>query len=921
MSACDDGPATPRVGPAAVLDIIGGDLQSGVVGTQLANPLVVRVTDADGQPVPGQVINFRVVSGGGSVFAGAAQTNGNGTAQELWTLGTVAGDTQHVEVRAVDATTGTPLVFATFRAVATAAAPSKLERASADGLQAEVATSVSPAPRVRVTDQYDNPVSGVTITFTPTSGGGSVTGATQTTDASGAATVGAWTLGSATGTNTMAATTSVLPAISVTFTASGLPAAATQIVIDQPASGARAGAAFAQQPRLLLQDAHGNIVTNATQPVTISASAGGALLGTTTVTPASGVASFMDAGLGGLVGAYDLTYHVTLSGVMRTTSQPITLSAGPAAGLAIQQAAAGASGGLPFSTQPAARVVDAFGNFVNDAALPVTLRVSASGAVFGDSTVSAVNGVAPFSNVGLDARAGAYTLSFNTSIGGDTRSVTQPITVSPGTPTRYLISANAPSVEVGVPVTITAQLADVDGNPVAWADQTITWSSTGTAGRFASATSTTNSAGVVTVVFTPDTIQTAASATVIATDARTRAGSVAVSVVPGAAAQLAFVSIPINAGYGVRMSDVRVAVQDRYGNTRTDDTPQIEVALGNNPGGATLSGNTSAQAAAGIGSFSDLVLNRDGNGYTLIATSAGLQSATSAAFGVSPVGVLVASTQDAVFSLGYALGYVYYHTRAGSSAPNYLMRVAPTGGTPSIHLSSGCCRGGAWVSGDDSHMFIFTHDGSATSPDYTVSGMGVSFGAPGSMRGFAYDGQYAYVAAGTEHIMETRLFRLRPAARDTLLYSAIPVGPIAAENGTVYLVQDDTIKAMPSSGGTLTPIAPNVTQVRAMLVANGTIYVARDNMISTVPTSGGTLTTRVTGVIDFSSMVIDGDALYVFAGGVLRRYDVTTFTPTTIVDSSEGIRAFALDSESVYWTSNTSPVFPFGGTVIKKKRK
>jgi hypothetical protein len=65
--------------------------------------------------------------------------------------------------------------------------------------QARVGLTVPIAPSALVRDQFLNPVSGATVTFSATAGGGSVTGATPTTLASGVATVGSWTL-QATGT-------------------------------------------------------------------------------------------------------------------------------------------------------------------------------------------------------------------------------------------------------------------------------------------------------------------------------------------------------------------------------------------------------------------------------------------------------------------------------------------------------------------------------------------------------------------------------------------------------------------------------------------------------------------------------------------------------------------------------------------------
>ena len=106
-------PTDSNVGPLS-MSVVSGDGQEAPPGTELPNPLVVRVEDARGRPVSGQIVNFRVVSGGGSVFAGAAISNRNGLAQERWTLG--FGGLQQLEARAIDPATGAPLTFAAFTA-------------------------------------------------------------------------------------------------------------------------------------------------------------------------------------------------------------------------------------------------------------------------------------------------------------------------------------------------------------------------------------------------------------------------------------------------------------------------------------------------------------------------------------------------------------------------------------------------------------------------------------------------------------------------------------------------------------------------------------------------------------------------------------------------------------------------------------
>ena len=78
---------------------------------------------------------------------------------------------------------------------------------------------VTELPSVLLSDQSGTPVAGAVVTFTVTRGGGTVTGATATSNASGIATVGGWTLGAAAGANTLSAQTGSLPA--VTFSACG----------------------------------------------------------------------------------------------------------------------------------------------------------------------------------------------------------------------------------------------------------------------------------------------------------------------------------------------------------------------------------------------------------------------------------------------------------------------------------------------------------------------------------------------------------------------------------------------------------------------------------------------------------------------------------------------------------------------------
>ena len=83
--------ATAEIGPPALLVKVSGDQQSGLVGTPLDAPLVVLVTDTQGNPVAGSTITFGPASGDGSVSSTQVTSDSNGTAATDWTLGSSQG--------------------------------------------------------------------------------------------------------------------------------------------------------------------------------------------------------------------------------------------------------------------------------------------------------------------------------------------------------------------------------------------------------------------------------------------------------------------------------------------------------------------------------------------------------------------------------------------------------------------------------------------------------------------------------------------------------------------------------------------------------------------------------------------------------------------------------------------------------------
>src|SRR5207302_9086487 len=96
------------------------------------------------------------------------------------------------------------------------------------------------------------------------------------------------------------------------------------------------------------------------------------------------------------------------------------------------------------------------------------------------------------------------------------------------------------------------------------------------------------------------------------------------------ATQLAFTVQPSNTVAGAAISPaVQVTALDAAGNPVSSFTGSITVALGNNPGGSTLSGTTTTAAVGGVATFVDLSLNKTGTGYTLTASASGFTPGTS----------------------------------------------------------------------------------------------------------------------------------------------------------------------------------------------------------------------------------------------------------------------------------------------------
>lgn len=308
---------------ASGITAVSGMDQSGQVGTTLANPLVVQVADAFGNPIPGVDVVW-TADGGGSVSSGTTTTGADGQTSVTRTLGTTAG-TQRA-LATVDGLAGSPV---TFVHTATAGAASGLSIVSGDDQTGPVSTEL-PLPLVVVLkDGGGNPVPGAAVSWVIGAGGGSVTPTTSTTDAAGQA-AAAWTLGGTPGVNNNTVSAVVSGIGVVEFSATATAGAPARLSIQtQPSASAVSGAVLGQQPVIQLLDAGGNAATQSGVTVQVAIATGGGSLGgaTSALTDANGRAAFTDLSITGLPGAHTLRFSTT--NFAAVTSGTINLTAAP----------------------------------------------------------------------------------------------------------------------------------------------------------------------------------------------------------------------------------------------------------------------------------------------------------------------------------------------------------------------------------------------------------------------------------------------------------------------------------------------------------------------------------------------------------------------------------------------------------------
>jgi hypothetical protein len=443
------GLADPSTTTAAVPDGIAG----------FTTKMVVTVRDVSGNQLSGGGEVIAALVTGANVATATVEDHGDGTYTASYAPTQAGSDTVAITLN------GQPVSGGPYTSAVASTAASRMSLYAGDNQTAQVETTVPVAPAVLVTDQYGNGIAGIEVSFTVTSGGGTVNPTVPVeTDAEGVARVYYWTLGPISGTNQLTAAAASLVGSPVVFTATGTPGAVSasrselaavpdSIVADGSTSTIT----------VVARDANGNTISGAN--VVLAATGTGNTL-TQPVGPtdvdggATGTLSSTVAGI--------KTVSAAVDGTTISQTAVVVVTAGSASRLrVVTQPSAVAQNGVAFAQQPAVRIEDANGNGVSQSQVQVTASIASGGGTLGGTLSQGTddNGVATFQQLSITGLVGPRTLGFAAT---DLASATSDtINVIGGAAAQMSIATQpSTSVQNGVPFPRqpVIQLRDVSGN-------------------------------------------------------------------------------------------------------------------------------------------------------------------------------------------------------------------------------------------------------------------------------------------------------------------------------------------------------------------------------------------------------------------------------------------------------------------------
>ncbi|HEX5132820.1 MAG TPA: Ig-like domain-containing protein [Candidatus Krumholzibacteria bacterium] len=500
---------------SAVVSFTAGAIASfewtvdGAATAGLGEEVTLTARDAQGNIATGYTGTVNLSTSSGSVGDGVVEWStsdafGNlvNGSDDAATYQFVAGDNGDVALRIKDELAETITLSAVDGGASDVSGAIVVSHAAADivvletgdGQSAPVDTNVPIAPRVRVTDAYDNPVAGHPVTFRLLSGGGSVDAisgggvdSTRTTAADGRVTCDEWRLGTATGPNQLRALIASGSTPSVDFTATGTAGTGTSLVLTPASKGVTVGAF--EVVTATLKDAFNNPVPGARVDLAITSVNGGTLASdpghtTTQLSPTARWGStdaagqttvrFVAPGTAGLANTVDASTSAIAQGAV--TDAVYTTIASGATNLRITfvgPSTVQANQSFQFTVE----AIDGNQNVDTGNSALVTLAPEAgSGIVFSLTDFGATVTQVTLSS-GTKTVYGRSTVANPswdiTASGGGLGSDTQPVTITDtGVIDHYSVSTVA-SVVAGVAFNVNLQARDVYNNVVAGANNTV----------------------------------------------------------------------------------------------------------------------------------------------------------------------------------------------------------------------------------------------------------------------------------------------------------------------------------------------------------------------------------------------------------------------------------------------------------------
>jgi hypothetical protein len=705
-------------------------------------------------------------------------------------------------------------------------------------------------PVLLLRDAGNNPVGGesVTATITGSPAGASLVGtATVTTDGAGLATFADLGISALAGNYTLTFTSGAVTSVASNTIAlsAGAP---TQLTYNtQPSTTAASGIAFGTQPVLLLRDSGNNLLGGVTITATITDAAPGvALIGSTTaVTNGSGVATFAGLGLSGTVGNYTLTF--TAGALSSPPSNVIALGPGAANRLAIGTQPVGGASGDPLGTQPVILIQDAQSNTVtgdNVTQVSVAITSGAGGALGGTQSVTAVNGIATFTDVTLTGTVGEdYLLTF-TAVPALTSVTSGNVNVAAGGASQ--LTYNTQPAGAVNDIAFTTQpvilVRDAGNNAVAGVDVTATITGT-PAGVVLIGTTTVTSdgsglatfsglglrglVGSYTLTFTSNggALSSAASDPISLT-----VGAPAIISANSATSQSAPNSAAVSAPPSVKVTD-----------TGTNPVSGVAVAFAVTAGGGTVVPADPATVSTGIDGVATATswtlgptIGTDNNSVT--ATATGLSG--------SPVTFTASATVGSPSQLSFftAPGVAATNDVVISPQPVVLVRDAGNNNVAGAVVTASISGSPAGVALQGTLFATAAANGRATFTDLELVGLAGNYALTFTTSAGTLDSDPIALSAGAAAIITANSITTQSAEVGTTV--AAPPSVKVTDTGLNPIAGVEVTFVVSAGGGTVVPAGPTTVTT----LADGTATATSWTLGNTAGTENNTVTAAAAGL-------------------------------------------------------------------------